>query len=55
MEQQQTFTVTLTQAQLQKLIDVLYDHDDEGPMHEGWASSELIELRKIVENAVCNT
>lgn len=43
-------TLTLTESQYSKLLDVLYQHND-GPDGQGWASSELEELRVIVEAA----
>jgi hypothetical protein len=38
----------LTLKQLEKLEDVLFDTQDEGPSHAGWASPELQELRGLV-------
>lgn len=45
--------IKLTKDQAKKLLDVLYDTQDEGPLGEGWASNELEELRDIVSNE-CN-
>ena len=43
-------TFTLTDKQLDKLQDVLSDHTDCGPMHEGWCSDELNELIEVFSN-----
>jgi len=49
MEREEGFYILeLTKAQYEKLEDVLYEHCDEGPTGEGWASEELTELRGLV-------
>lgn len=40
----------LTSVQLDTLIDILEDHNDCGPMHEGWQSMELVQLKCTVES-----
>lgn len=52
MDASSNVSVVLTVEQLAKLDDVLSDYTDEGPMHEGWASDELQELRDIVGKAL---
>ena len=42
----------LTECQARNLERILYDTTDEGPLHEGWASSELSELRDIVSSGI---
>jgi hypothetical protein len=42
------FPVYLTEKQLEKLHDVLLYTQDEGPIGQGWASDELINLRGVV-------
>ena len=41
-------TITLTDKQYEKLVDVLDNHTDDGPRNSGWASQELIELKEVV-------
>jgi hypothetical protein len=44
--------IKLTKEQAEKLSEVLWDTQDEGPCGEGWASDELSELRGIVDAAL---
>ena len=41
-----------TRQQLEKLSEILYDYQDEGPTGEGWASKELVGLRDAVDQAL---
>jgi hypothetical protein len=41
-------TVELTRKQLTLLEDILLEYQDEGGCCEGWASNELLELRRII-------
>ena len=41
-------TITLTDEQYEKLVDVLGDHSDKGPRDYGWNSKELDELISVV-------
>lgn len=43
--------VRLTKQQWAKLEEVLDSHWDEGPFGAGWASYELLELRKAINSA----
>jgi len=45
-------TITLTDKQHEKLVDILGNHTDEGPRDYGWDSQELIELREVVQEFV---
>ena len=49
---EQTINLQFTLKQAEKLEEVLFDHRDEGPIHEGWVSPELEEIRTIVKFAV---
>ena len=42
-------TITLTDKQYEKLVDVLDEYNDEGPRDYGWDSLELIELRSVID------
>ena len=46
-----TFTITLTKKQINKLWNVLVEAQDEGPIPEGWQSEELEKLVEIIETA----
>lgn len=46
-DEDKTIEVRLTPEQLEKLIDVLWDAQDEGPTGYGWASPELEKLRAL--------
>jgi hypothetical protein len=41
-----------THKQLEKLSEILWDYQDEGPAGAGWASEELASLRAIVARAI---
>jgi hypothetical protein len=41
-----------TREQLEKLSEILWNFQDEGPAGAGWASKELEELRSIVDRAL---
>jgi len=41
----------LTLSQAKKLDKVLQGYWDDGPPDEGWASEELLEVRRIIEDA----
>ncbi len=45
-------TLRLSRRQEEKLVDVIYNARDEGPSGEGWASTELSELRDLVDAAI---
>lgn len=42
-------TVRLTRKQLEKLEEVLWEAQDEGPYGQGWASPELQGLRALFD------
>lgn len=44
--------ITLTPEQAEKLSEILWEAQDEGPRHEGWSSPELDALRGIVDAAI---
>jgi hypothetical protein len=41
-----------TRKQLEKLSEILWDYQDEGPAGAGWASKELAGLRDAVDQAL---
>lgn len=41
-----------TRQQLEKLSEILWNHQDEGPAGAGWASKELTGLRDVVDTAL---
>ena len=41
-----------TLEQLERLSEILWDYQDEGPIDEGWASEEVIKLRDLVDNKI---
>ena len=41
-----------TRQQLEKLSEILWDYQDEGPAGAGWASKELAGLRDAVDQAL---
>lgn len=43
-----------TRQQLEKLSEILWNYQDEGPAGAGWASKELVELRGIVDEVLRN-
>jgi len=43
-----------TRQQLEKLSEILWNYQDEGPAGAGWPSKELAELRGIVDEALRN-
>jgi hypothetical protein len=43
-----------TRKQLEKLSEILWSHQDEGPVGYGWPSKEQLELRGIVDEALRN-
>ena len=44
--------LTLTEDQSNKLLEVLEETQDSGPIHEGWKSDELIELERHIESQI---
>lgn len=49
---QRFVSLKLTPEQLETLGDKLLDLQDEGPVGSGWASSELEELRALVDDEI---
>ncbi len=45
-------TITLTKDQAEKLSELLWFIQDEGPQGMGWASEGLAALRTIVDKAI---
>lgn len=41
-------TITLTDKQYEKLVDIIDDHHDKGPVSYGWTSPELDELSDVI-------
>ena len=41
-----------THQQLEKLFEILWNYQDEGPARAGWASKELAGLRATVDQAL---
>lgn len=48
-EMSTTIKIELTEDQARKLLQVLEEHQDEGPYGEGWASDALASLRVTVD------
>lgn len=44
--------IRLTLQQLEKLVEILWDAQDEGPMGSGWPSQETKELREFFDAAL---
>ena len=45
-------TIELTKEQVEIFEDAVYFYCDKGPCGEGWKSDRLIEVIKIVEDAI---
>jgi len=48
----QVHALYLSKPQLEKLDSILESATDEGPLHEGWCSSELCTLRSLVADTL---
>jgi len=48
MEKKFEIILKLTENQLMLLVETLGEHEDRGPIDEGWQSPELAELSKTV-------